>query len=371
VRSAWCDINLGAIERNARALAGLAGVPLLPIVKANAYGHGVGPVVERLEQLPSVWGVGVVLVAEATRLRELGYQGRIVIPGGLIPEQAAEAVDSRSIIALSDLAVARAIDREARGRGEVAVVHLKVDVGMHRLGFPLAEAESAAAEIAACEGLRLEGLLTHLAAAHAGDEDSRARTAREIALFADLADRLRHRYPDLVTHAANSSALMAAGGSAFDLARPGLAVYGWKPAGWLPDSLALEPALGVHSRVVVEKVTGTGARVGYSQTPVAADRRLGVLPIGYADGIPAQWGLRDGYVLFATGRAPLVGSVSMDSCVVDLTELPDEGPGSIALVLGTGAEGLIDPHEPAAATGRSVYEMLVALNGRLPRRHHD
>jgi len=370
VRSAWCDIDLGAIERNTRNLAGLAGVPLLPIVKADAYGHGVGPVVSCLAHLSCVWGVGVVLVAEATRLRELGYEGRIVIPGGLVPEQAAEAIDSGAIIALSDLAVARALDHEARRRREQAIVHLKVDVGMHRLGFPLEEAERAAEEIAACDGLSLEGVLTHLAAAHAGDEDSRLRTAREVALFSELVGRLRPRFPRLVTHAANSSALMAAEDSAFDLGRPGLAVYGWKPAEWLPDVPALEPALAVRSRVVVVKTTGPGARVGYSQSPVAADRRLGVLPIGYADGIPAQWGVQGGYVLFESGRAPLVGSVSMDSCVVDLTDLPAEGRGSIGLVLGSGPEGTIDLHETAAATGRSVYELLVALNGRLPRRHH-
>jgi alanine racemase len=164
---------------------------------------------------------------------------------------------------------------------------------------------------------------------------------------------------------------MTAGEAVFDLARPGLAVYGWKPAGWLPDEPRLEPAMAVRSRTVVIKETAPGARIGYSQTPAAAGRRLGVLPIGYADGIPADWGLNGGYVLFPEGPAPLVGSVSMDSCVVDLTDVPGEGRGSIALMLGSGPEGLLPPHEIAAATGRSVYEVLVALNGRLPRRHHD
>jgi len=370
VRSAWCDINLGAIERNARALAERAGAPLLPIVKANAYGHGVGPVVERLATLPAVWGVGVVLVAEATRLRELGYDGRIVIPGGLIPEQAAEALDSGAIIALSDREVARALDREARRRGTRAPVHLKVDIGMHRLGFPFAEAEEAAGEVASLPGLRLEGVLTHLAAAHCGDEVSRERTRSEVERFTALVSRLGARHGPLIAHAANSSAVMAAGDATFDLARPGLAVYGWKPAAWLPDLPPLEPALAVRTRVVVEKTTVPGASVGYSQTPLGAGRRLGVLPIGYADGIPAAWGLAGGCVLFAGGRAPLVGSVSMDSCVVDLTDLPAEGVGSIALVMGEGEEGRLDPHDLAAATGRSIYELLVALNGRLPRRHH-
>ncbi len=369
MRSAWCDVDLGAIERNVRALSAAAGVPLLPIVKANAYGHGVGPVVRRLSGMAEVWGVGVVLVAEATELRTGGYEGRIVIPGGLLPEQAAEALDARAIIALSDLELARSLDREARRRGEILPVHLKVDIGMHRLGFPFTGAAVAAREIAALDGLRLEGVLAHLASAHSGDEASQQRTRRELTRFTSLVTELRARYGPLVTHAANSSALLAVPGAAFDLARPGLAVYGWKPAGWLPDSPPLEPALAVRARVVVEKTTGEDAQVGYSQTPVPSGRRLGVLPIGYADGIPMNWGLAGGYVLFGSGRAPLVGSVSMDTCVADITDLPAEGAGSIALLLGAGAEGIITPHEMAAATGRIPYELLVALNGRLPRRH--
>ncbi|MFC1500709.1 alanine racemase [Candidatus Zixiibacteriota bacterium] len=370
MRSAWCDIDLNALESNARILASIAGVPLLPIVKANAYGHGVEAVADRLATIDQVWGVGVVLVTEARHLREHGYRGTILIPGGLLPEQAEEALECDAVIALSDMGVARALAAEARRRGTKQRVHIKVDVGMHRLGFPLGDAESVAGDIAALDGLSLEGVVTHLAAAHAGDEQSLTRTRSEIAVFARLVSHLRQSYGPLIAHAANSSALLSLKEAAFDLVRPGLTLYGWTPSEWLGSDVGLQPAMAVRARVAVVKMTSADALVGYSQTPVGEGQRIGIIPIGYADGIPNRWGVEGGYVLFLSGKAPLLGSVSMDSCVVDLTDLPGEGIGSTALLLGAGPEGTIEPAEIGKATGREQYELLVGLNGRLPRRYH-
>ncbi len=369
VRSAWCDINLDALEANARNLAGLAGVPLLPIVKANAYGHGVVEVVNRLAALEQIWGVGVILVAEASHLRENGFGGTIFIPGGLLPEQAEEALTCDAVIAVSDMQVVRALDTEARKRGTHQRIHLKVDVGMHRLGFPFNDAEAVAREIAAMEGLRLEGVITHLAAAHSEDEASRARTLSEVDLFGRIVEHLRKDHGTLIAHAANSSAVLSVKEAAFDLVRPGLTIYGWAPAPWLAERVPLEPVIAVRARVAVVKTTTADARVGYSQTPIEEGRRIGILPIGYGDGIPNHWGLEGGYVLFPSGRAPIIGSVSMDSCVVDITGLPAEDIGSTALIMGAGPEGIIDPAEIGQAVGREIYELLVGLNGRLPRRY--
>lgn len=369
MRSAWCDIDLDALEANARTLAGIAGVPLLPIVKANAYGHGAVRVVARLASLDEIWGVGVILVAEATHLREHGYTGTIFIPGGLLPEQAEEALGCEAVIAISDMSVARALDAEALKKGVRQRVHLKVDVGMHRLGFPFAEAEETAAGIAAMQGLQLEGVLTHLAAAHSGGEAALARTRSEVERFGGLVERLRADHGPLVAHAANSSAALAMPEASFDLVRPGLAIYGWPPSDWLADKADLKPVIAVRARVAVVKTTTPDALVGYSQTPIGEGRRIGILPIGYGDGIPNRWGLKGGRVLFGTGEASIIGSVNMDSCVVDITDLPDEGIGSTALIMGSGAEGVIDPAEIGRATDREVYELLVGLNGRLPRRY--
>jgi alanine racemase len=370
VRSAWCDINLDALEANARSLAGIAGVPLLPIVKANAYGHGAVEIVRRLETLDEVWGVGVILVAEASHLRENGYEGTIFIPGGLLPEQAEEALTCDAVIAVSDMQVVRALDAEARNIGTRQRIHLKVDVGMHRLGFPFEEAEGVAREIAAMDGLRLEGVLTHLAAAHSGNGASRERTISEVKRFGRLVERLRNDHGALIAHAANSSAVLSVPEAAFDLVRPGLALYGWAPAPWLAERMSLEPIVAVRARIAVVKTTGADALVGYSQTPIEAGRRIGILPIGYGDGIPNHWGLNGGYVLFSSGRAPIIGSVNMDSCVVDITGLPHEDVGSAALIMGAGPEGVIDPAEIGQAVGREIYELLVGLNGRLPRCYH-
>lgn len=369
MRAAWCEIDLDALYRNAGAIAGAAGAPILPMVKANAYGHGLGPVALRLAGHPAVWGMGVATVSEAAELRGHGYMGRVLILGGLLPEEVEEVVAVEAVVALSTLSVAGALSRTAQREGTVTPVHLKVDVGMHRLGFPLVEAEEAAAAVAALPGLRLEGVLTHFGAAHGGDDASRARTRVELEQFLGLVERLRSRYGTLLAHAANSSAIMALAGSALDLARPGLALYGWKPAPWLPDEPALMPVATVRARVAVVKEIGRGALVGYSQTPAGAGRRIGILPIGYGDGLPQAWGLVPGRVAFPSGCAPFIGSISMDSCAVDLTDLPAEGEGSTALILGAGPEGTITPDEIASATNRISYEILTGMTERLPRRY--
>jgi alanine racemase len=369
MRPAWCEINLDALEANGERLSQAANAPLLAIMKADAYGHGAREVTRRLADCPWFWGAGVARLDEVRWLREGGYRGPLLVLGGLVPEEAPQAVALEAGVAISTLPVARALSQAAVAGGGSIAVQLKVDLGMFRFGVPWEEAEQAARSIARLPGLRFEGILGHLGAAHRDDEDSRARTHREIERFAALVADLRRRYGPLIAHLANSSTLLAHNGVAFDLARPGLALYGWKPAPWMPDSVILRPALAVRARVAVVKQTTAGARVGYSATPVQAGRRLGVLPIGYGDGLPRRLGLQGGYVRFATGTAPMVGSVSMDSCVVDLTELSQEGEGSTALVLGAGPEGLISPVELAARSGLSIYEVLVGLSLRLPRIH--
>lgn len=370
MRAAWCDIDLPALRDNTDALSELAGVPLLPIVKANAYGHGLGPVTLELADHPMVWGMGVAFVSEAVRLRELGYRGPILVLGGTHPQEAEDALECGATLALSTVAMAEALSRAAARRDMSPAVHLKVDVGMHRLGVPYARAEEAAAEVVRLPNLKLEGLLTHFAAAHDGAAASQDRTVEELARFMELAERLNSRHGPLLTHAANSSALMTRAGARFDLARPGHALYGWKPAAWLPDTPSLKPVAAVRARVVLVKEAGEGARVGYSQTPVAAGSRVGILPIGYGDGLPQAWGLHPGRVAFPSGTAPMVGSVSMDSCAVDLTGLPAEGEGSTALLVGSGPEGEVSPAEIAAAAGRISYEILAGMMERLPRRYH-
>ncbi|MFO7769377.1 MAG: alanine racemase C-terminal domain-containing protein, partial [bacterium] len=161
--------------------------------------------------------------------------------------------------------------------------------------------------------------------------------------------------------------LLTCGPSPFDLTRPGLALYGHRPAEWLPDRVPLEPVLSVHARLALVKEAVDDALVGYSQTPVPKGTRVGILPVGYGDGIPQRLGYEGGYVLFTSGRAPLIGVVSMDSCAVDLSGLPDVDTGHEALLLGRGPAGEIPPEEVAGRTGRSTYELLVGLSRRLPR----
>jgi hypothetical protein len=243
MRAAWCDIDLEALRANADALVRQAGVPLLPIIKAEAYGHGLLPVARCLGGHPGVWGMGVALTGEAAALRRDGFTGRVLVLGGILPEECEEAVTAGATVALSSLTLAEMLGRTATALGRTVSVHLKVDVGMNRLGVPAAVAAEAAERIAATPGLRLEGILCHLGAAHEGDPASLARTRAEIARFEELTAPIIARHGPLVRHAANSSALLTLPESSFDLVRPGLTLYGWRPAEWLPPRPEFRPVL--------------------------------------------------------------------------------------------------------------------------------
>jgi alanine racemase len=368
IRRTRVEIDLAAIVDNTRAVAAFAGVPLWAVVKADAYGHGAIEVARALERAGAAAGFCTSLVEEGVALRDAGIAAPILVMG---PSQLGgedELVAARLTPVVSSPDEARALARIARARGEPIDIHLKVDTGMGRLGVPVARAAEVAVD-AARAGLRVVGLMTHFACADTDDPaDPSSLTRAQLARFAE-ADRavVAAGAPVAVRHAANSSGTMLFPEARFDMVRVGLAIYG--NGRWTSDAtVSRVQAMRLVTAIAQLRDVARGASVGYGATWRAArDSRVAVLPLGYADGLPrrasghARAAIRDRQV-------PLVGLVSMDIAVADVTDVPDAQVGDPAVLLGRAGGGAsIATADFAAWSGLSEYEVTCGISKRVPR----
>jgi len=346
---------------------------LIAVVKANAYGHGLMPVAQwMLEDGADL--VGVAYVDEALALREALHDGRarVLVMGVLLPEDAEEAALSGAVLTVHDMAVARALSHAATRLGVCVRIHLKVDTGMSRLGVSHREAVNAARVILSLPGIDLEGAFTHLATADAPD-DTYAR--EQLARWGAVCDRLPG---GIMRHCCASAGLVRFPEWKQDAARLGLLVYGIDPLPHLPLPLGdasslplprlggergLIPALTLTAHLVQVRTIEPGTCVSYGATFRAErETRLGVVPVGYADGWPrALSGC--GYVVVRGHRAPIVGRVCMDQFMVDITDVPGVAVGDELTLIGPGAE----VNDLAAIAGTINHELLSRLGQRLRR----
>ncbi|TMK65964.1 MAG: alanine racemase [Actinobacteria bacterium] len=369
LRPAWGGVDLGAIRDNTRVLADRAApAALLAVVKADAYGHGAIQVARAVLDGGASW-LGVATVREGIDLRSRGITAPIMLLSEP-PELAGPAVVARRLTPI----VYRAPGIEAlakavadAGTGEALAVHLKVDTGMHRVGCAPAEALALARLVHERAELKLEGVCTHLAIA---DEPESSFTSEQLDCFDDLVAALRREglAPQIV-HAANSAGLLAHPRARYDLVRIGIALYGIAPAPVLAGIVPLRPALSVKARVTYVQQLPAGTRVSYGlryELPAAA--RIATVPIGYADGVPRNLGLRGGEVIVRGRRRPIAGSVTMDQLMVDvgddLVEVGDE-----VVLLGRQGDEEITADEWAARLGTIAYEVISGIGPRIPRRY--
>ncbi len=366
-------VDLDAVRHNVRLLRELvAPAQLMVVVKADAYGHGAAAVARAAREAGAPW-LGVATVAEGLALREAGDVGRILswldTPGA---ERYAEALAADlDVTAYSgrELALVRDAGRAARRR---ARVQLKVDTGLSRGGCPPEEwpalvAEARAGEVAG--ELTVTGVWSHLATAddptHPAGGVQEGRFAEALA----VADRAGLR-PE-VRHLANSPGALLRPSARWDLVRCGLAAYGLDPApGHTPD-LGLRPAMTVQAPLVMARRLPAGEGVSYGHTWVAdRDTTVGLVPVGYADGVPRH--ASDRAEVWVSGRRrPVVGRVCMDQFVVDLGgDLPE--PGETVVLFGPGTHGEPTAQEWAQACGTISYEIVSRVGGRMRRRYlHD
>jgi alanine racemase len=347
---AWVDVDLGALQRNGAAIAAHAGVPLLPMVKADAYGLGAARIARVLEELDP-WGFGVATVREGDELRRLGITRPIVLFTPVVPPELDAVRRARLRPALES--------RESIQRWAVTREpwHLSIDTGMSRSGVRWTEVADLRDLL---ELAPPEGAFTHFHSAEI-DDDSQAVQERR---FAEALAALPVR--PMVVHTENGAAAARSDGSPWDVVRPGIFLYG--VGGGAGARITPEPVAAVRARVVATRWLEDGETVSYLATYRARGRRrIATLPLGYADGYRRSLSNR-ATVLVNGRRAPVAGLVTMDMTMIDVTDVTCE-VGDVVTLLGRDGDDVIEVAELAEASSLSPYEILTGLRQRLPRRY--
>lgn len=363
---AWLEVDLAAVRHNAAALGARAGVPLLVMVKANAYGVGATAVCRALgvpfagrtegagHEAP--WGVGIATLDEAEALREAGCLGRIVCLQPLL------AAELPRVAALGVTPSLHRADDIGRWRALTdAPYHLSIDTGMARAGVRW---NTVSALRDALQGAAPEGVFTHF---HSADESPESRVEQDTR-FAEARAALANVLPaDVLVHADNSAGIVSrTAGSPGHLARPGIALYG----GMFTDALGLHPVVHLRARVIDLRDVYDGESVSYGATwRAVGGRRIATIAAGYADGYRRHLS-NAGVVLIKGVRCPVVGRVTMDMTMVDVTGVPC-ALGDVATLIGRDGVHCLTVEEVAAAGSLSPYELLVGLSLRVPVVYHD
>lgn len=365
----WAEVDLDAIRTNATRLHARTAAPLLCVVKANAYGHGAVPVTRALRARTQYFAVANV--REAVEIAGvLGAGDSVLILGPAVPGERAEIVRRRFIPLLSSLEEARAYSALALAQDPGAAplpVHAKVDIGMGRMGIPLAEALPVITEINQLPGIQLAALAAHLPSP---DEDFEL-TARQLAQFGQLLGEVEAAgLPRLPWHAQNSAAFLhnlEAVGRPPAWVRPGLTLYGVSPTG--EAQAELRRPLTWRARVALVRELPAGHGVSYGSTfRTTAATQVATLSLGYADGYPRTISNRGADVLIQGKRCPVLGRVTMDLIMADVTALASRPqPGDPVTLIGRDGDEEITAEELAQKAGTIPWEIFTNLSARVTR----
>ena len=359
-------VDLDVLAGNLDAIGAHVGVPVMPIIKANAYGHGLVPVARHL-QAHGAGQFGVAFSEEAIALRRAGITVPVLVLGGILGRQVGQLIEHELEITVSSLDKLHQVESAAEALGRKATIHLKVDTGMERIGVhsyscgPMIEAALAS------RWVDIKGIYSHLACA---DDPASPMTALQLERFLEACahfDRLGVPMP--IRHLANSGAVLHFPDTWLDMVRPGILSYGVLPDPASQHVIDVRPALALVSQVVYFKVVKAGNPVSYGATwTPAADTRVVTVPLGYGDGFPRALSSR-GEVLIRGRRLPIVGRLCMDQFMVDV------GPDGTAYVeddvvlIGRQGDAAISVEDVARQAGTIPYEILTRLNERIPREY--
>ena len=357
-------IDLDAISHNIDAVRQKAGVPVMAVIKADAYGHGAVPIAHLLREKCSFFGVSSML--EALELRRAGIENPILILGHTPPSAFGEAVRLGIRPAIFRYDDALELSRAASDAGVTAPFHFALDTGMSRIGFQATE-ESAdiCAKIAALPGLLAEGLFSHFATADCADL---TRARRQAALFDAFDGWLRSRGVEIpIRHLDNSAGLMNFP-CRYEMVRSGIVTYGMYPSDQVsPQLLRLEPALQWVSRITHLKLLPAGREISYGGTFVTSRPTLvATIPVGYADGYRRSLSGKF-HVLIRGEKAPILGRVCMDQLMVDVTDIPGVTLDDPVTLVGRSGNARITMEEIAGAADSFNYEFVCGISRRVPR----
>ncbi|MCM1495045.1 MAG: alanine racemase [Bacteroides sp.] len=365
--SLQAEVDLDAIRHNIIEMKQQlqTGTKLLAVIKADAYGHGAVAVAKALEAQADYYGVAHV--SEAEELREYGIQKPILILGYSAPEEFPDLIRKDITVTIFRLEDARRLSQLAEKMNRTVKIHIKVDTGMNRIGFPCSqEAIEAIREIVTLPGLEAEGIFTHFAKA---DEKDKSSVEQQLAKFRHMLGALEEEGITFsLRHAANSAAIIELGTLGLDMVRSGISTYGLYPSPEV-DRTAVEliPAMSLRSHVIHIKTVPAGEGIGYGWTyRTEKETRIATIPVGYADGYPRALS-NQGRVLIHGMEAPVVGRVCMDQMMVDVTGIPQMAVGDVVTLFGRDGEAFLPVEELAAASSSFHYEFLCGISHRVPR----
>jgi alanine racemase len=377
MRPTWAEISRAALQHNFRTIQNHVGsATICAIVKANAYGHGLVDCALAFQDAGATW-FGVTGTEEGVRLREKGITGRILLMTGFWRGEQDDVIEHRLTPAIWEWWQVGALEGALVKRNAAPAsfpVHIKVDTGMSRLGVPNYYLGIFLNRMQAASQIKVEGIFSHLASAEILDD---LATEIQIVNFEEFIATARGRgYAPDYTHIANSAAIMGRPHLHREMVRPGLLLYGYAlPFGWrgvpagAPPLLDVQRALTWKSRIISVKDVGTGQNVGYKATwKTKRPTKLALLPVGYADGLARLMSAR-GDVLIRGQRAPIVGAISMDLTIVDVTDVSGVSLGDEVVILGRDGDEEIDAREHAKHTETIPYEVLCRITSRVPRNY--
>jgi alanine racemase len=368
-RPTWAEIDLDALAANFQTVRQKVGpdVKVMAVVKANGYGHGAVACAQRLEQTGADW-FGVALPEEGIELRQAGIAKPILCLGGFWGEQASACIQQQLVPVVYRLDMIEAFDRAARERNIVADVHLKVDTGMGRLGVRFDEIADFAGALQRFENIRVAGVMTHFAAA---DEPSCGPLTQDQIRRFERARAVLGEYGVKPTynHLANSAAVFGQPAARGNMVRPGGVLYGlWRDILAPADrDVNLRPVMSLHSRITLLKWVSPGETLGYGCTFEASRKTLvATIPIGYDDGYMRALSNR-GHAIIRGVYATVIGRISMDLTLIDVTNVPDVELDDEVMLMGEQAGLSITAEELGKTAGTLSYEVTCGISDRVPR----
>ena len=368
-RPTWADVDLDALAHNFHVIRERVGadVKVLAAVKANAYGHGAVACSIHLEKEGADW-FGVALPEEGVELRHAGITKPILCMGGSWTKQETLCIKQNLTPVVYRIEVAEALSRAAADAGKTIDIHVKIDTGMGRLGVRCEDLPEFFNALKPFKNIRIDGLMTHLASAD--DQAKHEHTEKQLQRFRNALASLReHGVTPTHVHAANSAGLFAFPESRFNLVRPGGTLYGFQ-RDVLPQNIqppTLRPVMSLHSRIELLKEVKKGDKLGYGGTfETKRDSVIATIPIGYDDGYRRAFSNK-ARVIVRNQFAPVVGRVSMDLTIIDVTDVPDAAVDDRVTLLGSAGDCSITAEDLGELAETISYEITCGMSSRVPR----
>ncbi len=364
----WVEIDPKAIGSNVWSLKSLLGenLPLMAVVKSNAYGHGmIGTAIVALSE-GATW-LAVDEISEALELRGNKIKAPILVLGYTLPEFYKEAAQKNISLTISSLEALQDLSKHKVRKS--LKIHLKFDTGLHRQGIPESHIQQTIRLISSKKvPATIEGIYTHFAVMEDPMREGYSKMQAES--FKTIVEKIRAKDIPVLSHASASSGILFSKNFHFDLARAGIALYGLWPSReiklWAKD-VKLTPALSWKTIVTEVKLVPKGAKVGYDLTfETLRNSRLAIIPVGYWHGLPRNLSSK-GEVLLNGKKAPIVGRISMDMSIIDVTDIPNARAGDEVVIIGVQGKESITAEEVALKAGTINYEIVTRINPLIPR----